>query len=43
MACGHICDDFFGAKFPLFKICFTLIGLMVITVVVKKDEEETEQ
>jgi len=29
IAAGHICDDYFKATFPVFKICFGLIGLMI--------------
>ena len=39
---GHLCDDFFKASFPVFKISFGLIGLMVYSIVNTNDEGEKE-
>lgn len=43
IAAGHICDDYYQSKFPVFKICFGLVGLMMysnVSRINKHDEEE---
>lgn len=43
LVAGHFCDDYYQTSFPLFKICFGLVGLMMYSTLAslaQHDEEE---
>lgn len=44
LVAGYICDDQYEAKFPIFKIAFTLVALiMYASIQHNSDEDEGEE
>ena len=43
IAAGHLCDDFYQAKFPIFKIAFGLVGLMIFSILSKQTDYSDDQ
>lgn len=39
---GHLCDEQYQANFPIFKITFALVGLMMYVAINKKPEDGGE-
>lgn len=40
---GHLCDQEYQANFPIFKIAFGLVGLIIYTAIQKKPADHYDE
>ncbi len=42
IAAGHLCDDYFQSHFPIFKIVFGLVGLMIFSILLNNEKSAND-